>query len=714
MGRSGLWFDETLDSVEGVGNTYMAFGGRTREAIGTNTTQDLSAGDEIVIDFSYVVSNTTATSFEGNASGTFRFQIGTDLVDVPLQMPATPTEPWWQETSVTLTLTQDVPAGTQFNMQAISGGYIGIDALGGAPDGVVDGEETGEVMDVGYDDSGQATDGGGDQITNGDDDSITAGGGNDTVDGGADNDTIIGGLGNDSLLGGDGDDCIEVDGPFPDFLSGELLTNGDFDGNANGWTPINPTGGSQPTYFARGDGVRFNQNNEANFGDSIFQQVDTVIGETYQTSVSFAEFGARAETHTALIEILDDSGNVIASTSIDVADGEAPTVDLSFVATTATTELRVTNPTSTGSVFSDLVLTNASIIGPDPSTPGTPGDNFADGGDGDDKIVGGDGNDTIEGGSGDDTISAGDGQDLVDGGTGNDSIECGGDNDILDGGDDADTIVVNMLGNSVNTTTVIGGSGGDDNDTLDLSELLAQGFAVTSFVQNPESNGNPGFNGQVQLFNSTTGQTANINYTDIENFIICFAKDTLISTNRGEVRVQDLHVGDRVVTRENGFQEIRWIGAKRLTQAEVLVQPELRPIVIKAGSLSHGLPESDLLLSPNHRLLLAGVEANLLFGEPEVLAAAKYLVGMDGVTQSAPADVEYFHILFDHHEVILSNGAWTESFQPGDYALDGLGKEQRREIHVLFPELSEEGMPAPYASARVVLKKHEALAFKQM
>ncbi|WP_299593450.1 hypothetical protein [uncultured Tateyamaria sp.] len=146
VGRSGLWFDDTLDSVEGVGNTYMAFGGRTREAIGTDTTQDLSAGDEIVIDFSYVVSNTTATSFEGDASGTFRFQIGTDFVDVPLQMPATPTEPWWQEASVTLTLTQDVPAGTQFNMQAISGGYIGIDALGGAPDGIVDGEETGEVM----------------------------------------------------------------------------------------------------------------------------------------------------------------------------------------------------------------------------------------------------------------------------------------------------------------------------------------------------------------------------------------------------------------------------------------------------------------------------------------------------------------------------------------------------------------------------------------
>lgn len=133
VGRSGLWFDDSLDSVENSGDTYMAFGGRTREAIGTETTQDLSAGDEVVIDFSYVVSNTTAPSFEPNASGIFRFQIGSDFVDVNLQMPSVPTEPWWQSETATITLTSDVPAGTRFNMQAISGGYVGIDALGGVP-----------------------------------------------------------------------------------------------------------------------------------------------------------------------------------------------------------------------------------------------------------------------------------------------------------------------------------------------------------------------------------------------------------------------------------------------------------------------------------------------------------------------------------------------------------------------------------------------------
>ena len=70
--------------------------------------------------------------------------------------------------------------------------------------------------------------------------------------------------------------------------------------------------------------------------------------------------------------------------------------------------------------------------------------------------------------------------------------------------------------------------------------------------------------------------------------------------------------------------------------------------------------------------------------------------------------VSYIHVMFDQHEVILSNGAWTESFQPGDYTLKGIGNAQRQEILELFPELEhEEGLRA-YSSARRSLKKHEA------
>jgi hypothetical protein len=68
----------------------------------------------------------------------------------------------------------------------------------------------------------------------------------------------------------------------------------------------------------------------------------------------------------------------------------------------------------------------------------------------------------------------------------------------------------------------------------------------------------------------------------------------------------------------------------------------------------------------------------------------------------------YLHFMFDHHEVVLSDGAWTESFQPGDYTLKGIGNAQRSEILELFPELKDQAGIEGYAAARRTLKKHEA------
>ena len=72
------------------------------------------------------------------------------------------------------------------------------------------------------------------------------------------------------------------------------------------------------------------------------------------------------------------------------------------------------------------------------------------------------------------------------------------------------------------------------------------------------------------------------------------------------------------------------------------------------------------------------------------------------------ADVTYIHVMFDNHEVILSDGAWTESFQPGDHSLKGLGKAQREEIYAIFPELAEQEGREAYTAARRMLKRKEA------
>lgn len=331
------------------------------------------------------------------------------------------------------------------------------------------------------------------------------------------------------------------------------------------------------------------------------------------------------------------------------------------------------------------------------------------GDDNDNTLHGTDGDDVIRGHGGDDSIDAGAGRDLVYGGDGNDTITGGGDNDELYGGAGADLFrVVLPEGASITSTTVNGGSAGDDADVMNLGPLFAQGFEIVHHVQNPESNGAPGFNGQLTLHNAATGQTVNVNYQDIER-IICFTTGTRIATPRGAVPVEQLRPGDRVFTRDNGLQELRWIGRRQVSAAELTALPHLRPVVIRAGSLGENLPERDLVVSPNHRVLLTGARAALAFAESEVLAAAQHLLHAPGFERGAAgAGVTYVHLLFDQHEVILSDGLWSESFQPGDYSLKGLDRAQRDEILTLFPELSTRPGMAAFGAARRVLKRHEA------
>lgn len=189
---------------------------------------------------------------------------------------------------------------------------------------------------------------------------------------------------------------------------------------------------------------------------------------------------------------------------------------------------------------------------------------------------------------------------------------------------------------------------------------------------------------------------------------ICFASGSLIATVTGERRVEDLVPGDRVITRDNGIQEIAWIGQKTLSQLGQDLEERFQPILIKAGALGNNLPARDLLVSPNHRLLIANDLTSLLFEDRETLVAAKFLVGRAGVEQLRVQTISYFHLLFERHEVILGNGAWSESFQPGDYAMETLTDDQRSEILALFPELEARAPVAHFASARRSLNRMEA------
>ena len=171
----------------------------------------------------------------------------------------------------------------------------------------------------------------------------------------------------------------------------------------------------------------------------------------------------------------------------------------------------------------------------------------------------------------------------------------------------------------------------------------------------------------------------------------CFTPGTVIATPRGGVLVEALAPGDLMLTRDNGPQEVRWTGRKRLSGPPLRIDNRLQPVVIRAGALGAGVPERDLLVSPNHRVLLLGNHPGLDAAEAEVLVSARHLVGTRGIGRASLAQVSYLHFMCDRHEVVLSNGAWTESFQPGDDAWNGLAERAREELIELFPDLRRPG-----------------------
>lgn len=172
---------------------------------------------------------------------------------------------------------------------------------------------------------------------------------------------------------------------------------------------------------------------------------------------------------------------------------------------------------------------------------------------------------------------------------------------------------------------------------------------------------------------------------------VCFCGGTLIRTARGDVAVEDLQVGDLVATRDNGFQELRWIGRKALEASQLHLFTSLRPVRIRAGALGQGLPHRDLRVSQQHRVLIASRIAERIFGQPEVLVAAKHLLGLPGIEiDDSLQPLVYHHLLFDRHEVLFSEGAQTESLFTGTEALKAVDSGARAEIVALFPELADE------------------------
>ena len=190
--------------------------------------------------------------------------------------------------------------------------------------------------------------------------------------------------------------------------------------------------------------------------------------------------------------------------------------------------------------------------------------------------------------------------------------------------------------------------------------------------------------------------------------VICFTPGTRIKTPDGLRAIESLQQGDLVLTKDNGAQEIQWVGQRRMSGARLFAMPRLRPIRFRAGALGIDCPDEELVVSPEHRMLVQGAVARALFNTDEVLVQAKDMLNdRDVVIDSQLKEVTYVHLLLPKHQIVWANGVETESFHPANTALSTLSDDDRETLLQMHPDF--EVQPERYGGfARRNLSASEA------
>lgn len=256
-------------------------------------------------------------------------------------------------------------------------------------------------------------------------------------------------------------------------------------------------------------------------------------------------------------------------------------------------------------------------------------------------------------------------------------------------------------GQRLTSNVTIGGTTYLANDKIFGNYILSNGtdpdlISVSAGINNSGNNPTHFVATLVPLApNTTYVYTSETNYngnsSSFDSFMPCFTRGVIISCVNYREKIENLSVGDQITTQGSQNSTINWIGSRFITHNQLLANPKLRPVRITAGSLGHGLPERDLLVSRQHRMLISSKIAKRMFGSAEVLVPAIKLTALPGIyVDETVTEVEYFHILLENHEVIYAEGAATESLYTGAGALAALSPEAREEILTIFPELEDE------------------------
>lgn len=588
-----------------------------------------------------------------------------------------------------------------------------------------------------------------DALYGGDDnDTIYGEWGSDQLHGDAGADKLVGGQGQDTLYGGGSDDVIY----------------GDFDANLSGTSPLAPTvPGTNINDTIAGSTVVIDLEVVTGDVKTNPAYVTFVHeGPTPLTELQIAKIGnGLNDTDTIRFDLRDFDDNFLITVKPEGVDDILLFEGVTGVTVVSPTEQLITYIGSDGLSHTVTVQhgqmqvqTYYNFNPIDFSGGGGPADPTAShdviyGGDGNDTIDGGFGNDTIYGGADNDVIRASAGNDTIVGGTGTDvytalstttlatqaikvAVNAAGDGTVQKIGDaTTDTITsiemftANEQTGQIDEITITGAvkKSGIDDKIIGLNDSAVGTFAPFSggaaiafggmgqptISQLLSGTYNPG-SGPIEPIGTfriasgdESGQIGDIGFTNFEiiNFdVVCFVRGTHITTAGGEIKVEDLCLGDMVLTKDHGYQPIRWIGlAKRPAYGR------LAPIRIKAGALGNS---RDLWVSPQHKMLITDAMAELLFEQNEVLVPANFLVNDDTIRVMEGGFVEYLHIMFDDHEIIFAEDAPSESFFLGAQGWKSLDDPAQAELLELFPELMDKDFSAHDQTARRSLRKFEA------
>lgn len=164
-----------------------------------------------------------------------------------------------------------------------------------------------------------------------------------------------------------------------------------------------------------------------------------------------------------------------------------------------------------------------------------------------------------------------------------------------------------------------------------------------------------------------------------------------VRTPCGARHVANLRPGDLIVTRDNGLQPVRLVWKRTVTQAEIAADPSLAPICLKPRCIGPMMPQRDLIVAGDHRLLIPGYR---LTDQPDASAALIPARDIAGTSDAAYVDrsaeeITFYNLVFDAQQVFAANGLPVESFLPSEQNVARLEAAVRDDIERIFPELRE-------------------------